>query len=67
MSLFSHPQNVCMTYFQHMKLSLHFSYLFVYAGFAAVIHAFIPNICITHTSDTIKQIDSILKESGCID
>ena len=65
MNFFSHPQEVCMSYFQHMKLSLYFSWIFSKASVLAFIHAFFPDTFITSTSDTNKQIEKILKESGC--
>ena len=59
MNLFKHPKNVCMTYFQHARLSLYFSYLFSKGAILAIIHAIIPDIAVSSTSDTIKQINDI--------
>lgn len=67
MNLFKHPRQVCMTYFEHFKLSMNFSMLFFYAGFAAVIHAFIPDLHIHTTSETVDKIKNILSEKGCRD
>ena len=67
MNLFRHPKQVCMTYFQHAKLSLNFSFIFFKASLEAFIHAIYPDICVTSTSDTIKQINDILNKSGCRD
>ena len=65
MYLFNHPKNVCMTYLQHAKLSLYFSYLFSKGAVLAIVHAVIPDVAVTSTSDTIKQINDILLVSGC--
>ena len=67
MNLFKHPKNVCMTYSEHFKLSMNFSLLFLYAGYAAVVHAFIPDVHIHTTSETVEKIQQILKEKGCRD
>lgn len=64
-SVFNHPSNVCMTYFQHMKLSLHFAAILGIGSVQAVIHAFIPDICITSTTDVSKKINTMLKSNGC--
>ena len=65
MNFFNHPNEVCMSYIQHMKLSLYFTLLFSKAAVLALIHAFFPDTFITSTSDTHKKIEKILKESGC--
>ena len=65
MNFFNHPNEVCMTYIQHMKLSLYFTWVFSKAAILALIHAFFPDTFITSTSDTHKKIEKILKESGC--
>lgn len=62
---FKHPSNVCMTYIQHMKLSLHFAAILGIGSVQAVIHAFIPDICITSTTDVSKKINHMLKTNGC--
>ena len=65
MSYFKHPTQVCMSYIEHMKLSLYFSWIFSKASVLAFIHAFFPDTFITSTSDTNKEIEKILKDSGC--
>ena len=66
-SIFSHPKKVCMTYFEHMKFSLYLAYKFFIASIIAVVHAFIPDIFLTHSSDIIKLLDNELKNAGCRD
>ena len=67
MVFFQHPKQVCMTYFQHARLSMNFSYMFLKASKEAFIHAINPDKYITSTSDTVKEITKILEESGCRD
>ena len=64
-SPFRHPKKVCMTYFQHMKLSLYLSYLLGKGSIAALIHSLIPDLFITSTTDITKKITKILETSGC--
>jgi hypothetical protein len=65
MPLFAHPDNVCMSYTQHCKLSIKLALLMLLGSIKAFIHAFIPDLCITSTSDINKQISIILKKHGC--
>jgi hypothetical protein len=67
MIFFQHPKQVCMTYFQHARLSMNFSYMFLKASKEAFIHAIYPDKYITSTSDTVKEITKILEHSGCRD
>lgn len=66
-SFFTHPNKVCMSYFEHMKLSLGFSKTLFVGSIKALIHAFFPNAFITSTSDVNRQIANELSESGCHD
>ena len=63
--IFRHPSDVCMTYFQHMKVSLRFSFLFFKGNILSIIHAFLPDLFITSTTDINQKIYNILKENGC--
>ena len=65
MPIFRHPKNVCMTYFEHARLSLYFSYVFSKGALLAIVHAIIPDIALTSTSDTVKEVSAILAVSGC--
>ncbi len=64
-SFFKHPNNVCMSYAKHMKLSLFFSKEMFKGSICSLVHAFIPAAFITNTSDTVKKLDDKLKNSGC--
>jgi len=63
--MFSHPASVCLTYWEHMKFSFYLSYTFFTASFYAFVHGIYPDIFITHSSDTIKQISEDMKKIGC--
>lgn len=65
MRLFRHPKEVCMTYWQHARLSFNFSYMFLKASKEAFIHAIYPDKYITSTTDTVNVIKDILEKSGC--
>ena len=64
-NVFKHPQNVCMTYVKHMRLSLFFSFHLWLSSVKAFVHAFIPDVFITSTTDVTNNIQSIMKNSGC--
>lgn len=65
MILFEHQKSVCLTYGEHLILSLEFSIRFYIASIKAIIHAFLPFMFITSTSDTIIIIDKKLKVNKC--
>ena len=65
MRIFAHPDEVCMSYTQHCKLSLKLSLLMLLGCIKAFIHAFIPDLFITSTSDINKKISIILNNHGC--
>ena len=67
MKLFAHPEKVCMSYTQHLKLSMKFFLLFLKGAIKAFIHAIIPDLCVTSTSDINKTITTLLQENGCHD
>ena len=63
--MFEHPRKVCMSYLQHFKLSMGFSYMFAVASIKAFIHAVIPDIYISSTTNTVETAVQIIKNSGC--
>lgn len=65
MKWFTHPEEVCMSYSEHLKLSLKFCFLMLKGAIKAFIHAFLPDYCVTSTSDISKEIISLLKSNGC--
>lgn len=60
-----HPKEVCMTYFQHFKLSMSLSKLFLEGTIKAIIHAFFPFWYLSSSTRINKNISFILKNSGC--
>ena len=61
----AHPKIVCMTYFQHFTFSMGFSFFFMKKSLHAFIHAFIPSLYITSSSDSVNEIEDKLKNAGC--
>jgi len=64
-SIFDHPNKVCMTYFQHAIFSSSLGISLLAASFKAFIHAIIPSLFITSSSDLVKSLDDKLKNAGC--
>ena len=62
---FKHPNQGCMSYKEHMLLSLGFSKDFFEGGVKAVVHAFYPDAYITSTTDTLNEIQQKIKIKGC--
>tara|TARA_B100001248_G_C27369512_1_gene450925 strand:+ start:1328 stop:1522 length:195 start_codon:yes stop_codon:yes gene_type:complete len=63
--MFTHPKEVCMTYWEHFCLSMNFAKIFGIASVKAIIHAIYPDIYITSTTDATSEIQKILKTKGC--
>lgn len=63
--MFLHPRKVCMTYFQHFRFSMYLCTLFFKGTFFAFIHSFLPDFFITSSSDTVNNIQHLIRESGC--
>ncbi|QFU15094.1 DUF6356 family protein [Microvirga thermotolerans] len=56
-SLFTeHPESVGETYFEHMGVALSFAGPLLAAGLAALVHAFLPFLCVTTASATVKRL-----------
>mgnify|MGYP001444247563 FL=1 len=63
--IFKHPNKVCMTYSEHLKLSLGFSYIFLIGSFKSIVHGIYPDIYISSTSDIVNKLKKKIKENGC--
>jgi hypothetical protein len=61
MSIFRHPSNVNMTYFEHMRFSLYLSWKFGCASILAIIHSIYPDIFITSSTDALSNISKLIK------
>ena len=64
-SMFEHLTQVCMTYTEHMFLSLHLSICFLTGSACALIHAFLPNNFQSSSTTISSYIVEKIKNSGC--
>jgi hypothetical protein len=51
-----HPESVGESYFEHMGVALSFAGPLLLAGLAALVHAFLPFLCLTTSSVTVKRL-----------
>lgn len=51
-----HPESVGESYFEHMGVALSFAGPLLMAGLAALVHAFLPFLCTTTASTTVKRL-----------
>ena len=51
-----HPESVGESYFEHMGVALSFAGPLLVAGGAALVHAFLPFLCLTTASVTVKRL-----------
>jgi hypothetical protein len=51
-----HPESVGESYWQHMGVALSFAGPLLAAGCAALVHAFLPFLCVTTASGTVKRL-----------
>jgi hypothetical protein len=61
--LTKHPKEVGLSYFQHLYVSVSISINFFTASIKALIHSFLPFMFETSSSDTIKYLDLLIKET----
>ena len=64
-SYFNHPNTNCMSYFQHWNQSMYFASQMFFGSIKAIIHAFIPNLYKTMTSNLVEDISHRLETKGC--
>ena len=67
MRLFSHPSEVCMSYWTHFTFSLYLAREFFIASLCAMAHAVHPDSFVTHSSDTLFRLQREMKKIGCRD
>ena len=66
MSIFTnHPKKVCMTYFEHFKLSMTLSIHFFEASTKAFVHAIFPFWFPSESTRINQLIGNKIKNSGC--
>ena len=54
--LTDHPKAVGETYTEHMEVALSFAVPLLLAGLAALVHAFLPFLCVNTASSTVKRL-----------
>jgi hypothetical protein len=64
---FAHPQQVCMTYWIHLRFSMYLAKEFLVAAACAVVHAVYPDAFQTHSSDTVRRLVLEMQRAGCRD
>jgi hypothetical protein len=64
-SFFYHPNSVCLSYFQHMRLSFFFATQFMLGASKSIIHAFFPNLYKQGSLNTITVVSNKLESVGC--
>ena len=62
---FKHPKTVCMDYQTHAKFSLQMAYIFAIGSLKAVVHAILPDLYVSSTSEIVKEVQQHLQDSGC--
>ncbi len=63
--MFKHPQSVCMTYWQHMRLSLNLSALFLSGAIKAFVHAVYPDVFLSSSTYTVVKAQELMSNAGC--
>ncbi len=61
-----HPKSVCLTYYEHFKLSSYIAYRFADASVKAIIHAVIPGLFVKSSTTTICELNKILLKNRCL-
>ena len=57
-----HPEENNMTYLQHMCFSLHLSAAFLSASMCAFVHAIVPELFKTSSSDLVRSLNKLLHD-----
>jgi len=63
--MFQHPKDVCMTYIKHFCFAMEMSCYLGVGCIKSIIHAFIPDIFINSTTETVNLIHKRLNQVGC--
>ena len=53
-----HPQSVGESYLEHQRVAFSFAGVLLFAGFACLLHAFIPGLCERSASKRIERLYS---------
>ena len=63
--MFKHPKEVCMTYIEHMLLSLQLSRIFCIGSLKAIVHAFLPDYYVKSSTNIVIEAQQIMANAGC--
>ena len=63
----AHLRDAGEGYWQHFRFATTFGLLATAAGFAAILHAFIPGLCTSTASRIIRHLGHLLEDRGKID
>ena len=63
--MFKHPNEVCMTYIDHMLLSLQLSRIFCIGSLKAIVHAFLPDYYVKSSTNVVIEAQQIMANAGC--
>ena len=63
--MFKHPQQVCMTYIDHMILSLQLSRIFCIGSLKAIVHAFLPDYYVKSSTNAVIEAQQMMMNAGC--
>jgi hypothetical protein len=55
-----HPRDVGEGFFEHFGVASRFGLEMIWGGMKALLHAFVPALCKTSASDTIKRLHTIM-------
>lgn len=55
-----HPREVEEGYFEHLGVAGRFGLTMIWGGTRALVHAFVPALCVTSGSDTIRRLHTIM-------
>lgn len=64
-SYFSHPNSVCMSYLQHAQFSSSIGVSLLIGSFQAFVHAILPSMYLTSSSDLSRNLHLKLSNAGC--
>ena len=65
--LFSHPKQVCLSYYQHMCFSLYISKKLFIGSIQAFIHSIYPDVFVTSTTELLTECNREMEKIGCRD
>ncbi len=57
-----HPRDVEEGFWEHFGVAGRFGLTMIWGGMKAVLHAFVPAVCKTSASDTIRHLHTIMVE-----